>query len=73
MNTLIKDILLLVSLGLLVVLAIFYIGKNETLDEKIARYDCRLSEFLPDFPPEVRNECRRRNIENYNQQIKHKD
>jgi hypothetical protein len=22
-------------------------------------YDCRLSEISPDFPPEVRNECRK--------------
>lgn len=24
-------------------------------------YDCRIAEISPDFPPEVRNECRKRN------------
>ena len=24
-------------------------------------YDCRLAEISPDFPPEVRNECRKKN------------
>lgn len=23
------------------------------------RYDCRMAEISPDFPPDVRNECRR--------------
>jgi hypothetical protein len=24
-------------------------------------YDCRLAEISPDFPPDVRNECRKKN------------
>lgn len=29
-------------------------------EEQVVIYDCRLAEISPDFPPEVRNECRRR-------------
>jgi hypothetical protein len=25
-------------------------------------YDCRLAEISPDFPPDVRNECRKKRI-----------
>ena len=47
----------------------FYLGmRNEPLAEKVSRYDCRLTEFAPDIPPEVRQECRRRHIEQINQQ-----
>jgi hypothetical protein len=49
-----------------VMLFIFVFGVTYTLAQlsKIARaegvvYDCRLSEISPDFPPEVRNECRK--------------
>ncbi len=47
----------------------FYLGmRNETLAEKMPRYNCSLAEFAPDIPPEVRQECRRRHIEQINQQ-----
>lgn len=29
-------------------------------EEQVVVYDCRLAEISPDFPPEVRNECRRK-------------
>jgi hypothetical protein len=29
-------------------------------------YDCNLSEFHPDYPPEVKEECRKKRIEKSN-------
>ena len=29
------------------------------------RYDCSISEISPDFPPEVREQCRKLRAENY--------
>jgi hypothetical protein len=29
-------------------------------------YDCNLSEFHPDFPPEVKEECRKKRMEKSN-------
>ncbi len=64
----VKDLIYLILLFVSVWMA-FYLGmRNETLEEKMARYDCRLSEFVPDFPLEVKAECRRRTIERINQQ-----
>lgn len=66
--TIIKDMFLVLLLFLAVYLA-FYLGmRHETTEQRIARYDCRMAEFVPDFPPEVRAECRRRTLEKINQQ-----
>jgi hypothetical protein len=27
----------------------------------VVKYDCRIAEISPDFPPDVRNECRKKN------------
>lgn len=64
----IKDIALLLCMCVLVCIA-FYLGtRHWTLEDQMKHYDCRLAEFVPDFPPEVRAECRRRTIEWINQQ-----
>lgn len=39
-------------------------GKTERV------YDCRISEISPDFPPEVREECRKLRREYYNEHQK---
>ena len=49
---------LLVLAVLILVLSDF--GKNQTVI-----YDCRLSEISPDFPPEVKEECRRLRYEQW--------
>ena len=68
MNEIIKDIFY-VALLFLAVWAAFFIGmRNETTEQRTIRYDCRLSEFSPDFPNDVRQECRRKALEQYNQQ-----
>lgn len=41
---------------LAVVFAVIFIAS----EEQVIVYDCRLAEISPDFPPEVRNECRRK-------------
>jgi hypothetical protein len=68
MNQLLKDIIYILLVFALIYI-MFYLGtRHNTLEEKMARYDCSLSEFVPDVPPEVRAECRRRAIERINQQ-----
>ncbi len=37
----------------------FLIVINSLPSNRTVVYDCRLAEISPDFPPEVRNECRR--------------
>jgi hypothetical protein len=63
----VKDLLYVLILFIAVYITFFLLHRHDTLEEKVARYDCRLAEFLPDFPIEVREECRRRSIERINQ------
>ena len=68
MNEIIKDILY-VALLFLAIWTAFFIGmRNESASQRVVRYDCRLAEFSPDFPDDVRQECRRRALAHYNQQ-----
>ncbi len=65
---LLKDLLLVFAMFLAVYLS-FYLGmRHEPLEDKMQRYDCSLTEFVPDVPAEVRNECRRRRVELINQE-----
>ena len=68
MNEIIKDIFHVALLCLAVWTAFFIGTRNETTKQRTIRYDCRLSEFSPDFPDDVRKECRQRALEYYNQQ-----
>jgi hypothetical protein len=68
MNELIKDAFYVILIFALAFVA-FYLGtRNSTLEQRTNRYDCSLTEFVPDVPPDVREECRRRRIEQLNQQ-----
>ena len=68
MNELVKDLIYVVVL-FCVVWCIFYLyTRHDTTEQRMVRYDCRISEFAPDIPQDVRAECRRRAIELYNQQ-----
>jgi hypothetical protein len=64
----IKDFFYLIIIFLGVWFAFYLTHRHDTLEQKTARYDCKLAEFVPNVPPEVREECRRRTIEQFNQQ-----
>lgn len=66
--TIIKDLFYVLILFIVVYIGFYLTYRNESLPDKMNRYDCSLSEFSPDFPSEVRNECRRRSLERINQQ-----
>ena len=68
MNEIFKDLVHILLLFVLVWCGFYLYTRHDTLEQKMARYDCDLSEFAADYPPEVRVECRRRAIELYNQQ-----
>ena len=61
-----KDFFLLAVLAALMFCIMFLVRKHESLEQKMERYNCSLSEFAPDFPQEVRNECRRQRLEAFN-------
>ncbi len=49
---------------LLIILVIFIMAWSD-FGKGPKVYDCRISEISPDFPPEVREECRRLRLEEW--------
>ena len=54
-----SDVLSLVALTIFTIILVAYIVYHYGHQSHGIMYDCRLAEISPDFPPEVRNECRR--------------
>ncbi len=65
---LVKDLFYVVLIFLAVYIGFYLMHRHDTLEQRMTRYDCTLAEFNADFPPDVREECRRRAIERINQQ-----
>lgn len=64
---LIKDLFYVVLIFLAVYITFYLVHRHDTVEQRTARYDCSLTEFLADIPADVRTECRRRRIEQINQ------
>jgi hypothetical protein len=58
-------IVFLLSLTAVGILLFSDFGKNRTVV-----YDCRMSEISPDFPIEVKEECRKLRLEHFRQEQK---
>jgi len=56
---------MILILSAVIILIFSSYGKNKTVV-----YDCRMSEISPDFPPEVRQECRKLRLEQLRQNEK---
>ena len=54
-------LILVVAILLAIIVLIFTENKNHG----VRVYDCSISEISPDFPPEVKAECRRLRLEEY--------
>ena len=58
-----KEIIFAISIIVVAVIVLFVVLKYaDDIDGVVTRkvvYDCRLAEISPDFPPDVRNECRK--------------
>ena len=59
MKPLLSDILGLIALVMFTIILVAYIVYNYGHQSHGIIYDCRMAEISPDFPPEVRNECRK--------------
>jgi hypothetical protein len=59
MRPLLSDVLGLIALTIFTIILVVYIVYNYSHQSYGLMYDCRLAEISPDFPPEVRNECRK--------------
>ena len=66
----VKDFFYVVIIFFAVWFAFYLTHRHDTLEQKTARYDCKLAEFVANIPAEVREECRRRVIEKMNLQEK---
>lgn len=65
MNELIKDLLNIIILFCLVWIGFYLYTRHDTLEQRMIRYDCNLTEFVPNVPNDVVNECRRRKLETF--------
>ena len=54
-----SDVLSLVALAICAIILVVYIVYHYGQQSHGIMYDCRMAEISPDFPPEVRNECRK--------------
>jgi hypothetical protein len=59
MRPLLSDVLGLIALVICTIILVVYIVYNYGHQSHGMIYDCRMVEISPDFPPEVRNECRK--------------
>ena len=66
MNEICKDVTYLI-LMFAAVWGAFYLGtRHDSIEERVRHYDCRIVEFAPDIPEDVRTICRGRRIEQRN-------
>jgi hypothetical protein len=58
-----KEVIIAITAIVVAIIALFVVLKYaDDIDGVVTRkvvYDCRLAEISPDFPPDVRNECRK--------------
>ena len=55
-----ENILAIIAIiAFLCVQGIFFVYSAEALKGRTIKYDCSLSEISPDFPPQVREQCRK--------------
>ena len=54
-----SDVLSIVGMAICAIILVVYIVYHYGHQSHGIMYDCRLAEISPDFPPEVRNECRK--------------
>lgn len=47
-----------IVLGVIMYGALFFVIMSQ--ENRTVRYDCSIAEFAPDFPPQVREECRKK-------------
>ena len=55
--------LIIIFLQLMAVCATMYIIISYYPKHGTVAYDCRIAEISPDFPPDVKEQCRRLNME----------
>lgn len=60
------------ALSIAAVICASVILMNTDFTEEVV-YDCRLAEFHPDFPPEVREECRKLRYEHWKREQDEKE
>jgi hypothetical protein len=53
-------IVAIIILAVVLFLAYFFLPKHG-----VVAYNCSIAEISPDYPPEIKNECRKLNVERY--------
>lgn len=62
MNELFKDLFYLLLLFVLTWCGFYLFTRHDTIEQRAARYNCDLAEFVARIPDDIRAECRRQKI-----------
>jgi hypothetical protein len=62
MNELFKDLFYLLLLFVLTWCGFYLFTRHDTIEQRVTRYNCDLSEFVARIPDDIRAECRRQKI-----------
>lgn len=68
MNEIFKDVVYFLILFLIAYVVFYLYTRHDTLEQRTARYDCNLTEFIGNVPNDVRDECRRLRLAAINNQ-----
>lgn len=68
MNEIFKDFCYLCLLFLLTWCGLYLYTRHDTIEQRVQRYDCNLTEFQPRIPEDIRNACRQITINKINNQ-----
>ena len=60
---LLKDLFYIAVMFLIVWFGFYLYTRHDTVDQRVTRYDCALTEFQARVPNDIRMECRRRKLE----------
>lgn len=65
---LLKDLFYIIVMFILVWCGFYLYTRHDSVEQRVGRYDCALTEFQARTPDDIRNECRRIKLNSINNQ-----
>jgi hypothetical protein len=66
MNELFKDLIYLTIIFFLAYVVFYLSTRHDTVEQRVKRYDCNLTEFIPNVPDDIRLACRQQKLDQIN-------
>lgn len=65
---LIKDFFYMILVFIIAWAGFYLYTRHDSLEQRVQRYDCNLTEFQPRIPDDIRNQCRQLKLNQINNQ-----